>query len=73
MVPSILTDRKKKKVKSSNVVEEVSVAEGQKLRERVVAQELLGCYSWHRRAKTWEPEAQLVEDGWGPDIEVFKV
>ena len=22
--------------------------------------------------KTWEPEAQLVEDGWGPAIEVFE-
>ena len=22
--------------------------------------------------KTWEPEAQLVEDGWGPDIKVFE-
>ena len=22
--------------------------------------------------KTWEPVAQLVEDGWGPDIEVFE-
>jgi len=22
--------------------------------------------------KTWEPEEQLVEDGWGPDIEVFE-
>ena len=22
--------------------------------------------------KTWEPEAQVVEDGWGPDIEVFE-
>ena len=22
--------------------------------------------------KTWEPEAQLVEDGCGPDIEVFE-
>ena len=22
--------------------------------------------------KTWEPEAQLVEDGWGPDIELFE-
>ena len=22
--------------------------------------------------KTWEPEAQLVEDGWGPDIGLFE-
>ena len=22
--------------------------------------------------KTWEPDAQLLEDGWGPDIELFE-
>ena len=24
------------------------------------------------KVKTWEPEAQLVEDGWGPDIAMFE-
>ena len=54
VVTSILTDRKKKKVKRSKMVamEEVSVAEGQKLREQVVVQEILGvkpgleCQRW---------------------------
>ena len=39
VVPSNLKVRKKKKVKSSNVVVEESVAEGQNIREQVVAQD----------------------------------
>ena len=37
-----LADRKKKKAECSNVVEEVSAAEGQARREKVVVQDVLG-------------------------------
>ena len=67
VVPSILKDRKKKKVEFSNVVVEVSEAEGQKLREQVVAQETLGVKTWFgvpevevAQLRWREPEAQQV-------------
>ena len=68
VVPSSLTDRKKKKkVKFSNVVEEVSVAEGQKAREQVVVQDTLGVKTWFgvpevelAQLRWREPEAQQV-------------
>ena len=77
MVPSILTDRKKiNYIKLSNVVEEASVAEGQKEREQVVFQETLGVKTWlgvpevELAQLRWrEPEAQQVAVNLAPSAE----